>query len=293
METYLDCVPCFVRQAVDSARRTTDDPTVHEKLLREVLRVASTMDMREPPPAMGQRIHRLLRELSGQPDPYRRVKDEFNQLACELLDEYRSRIRQSAHPLEAAARLAIAGNLIDLGVKSHLGQLDVREALEQSLSAPFDAEMDEFARAIASSKSILYLADNAGEIVLDRLLVEQLPLAKTTLAVRGAPVINDATLVDAEAAGLTELVTVIDNGSDAPGTILSDCSEDFQQRFARADLVIAKGQGNYETLSGVEKDIFFALKAKCPVIAQDLGCRLGEMVLQRSNSMASRHRQSA
>jgi uncharacterized protein with ATP-grasp and redox domains len=103
-----------------------------------------------------------------------------------------------------------------------------------------------------------------------------------TVAVRGAPVINDVTIADTQPAGIPGLVEVVDNGSDAPGTILDDCSAEFQRRFDEADLIIAKGQGNYETLSEVEKDIFFMLKAKCPVIARDLACHVGGLILRRS-----------
>ncbi len=130
-----------------------------------------------------------------------------------------------------------------------------------------------------SASRILYLGDNAGEIVLDRLLVEQLPTEKVTFAVRGAPIINDATLEDAIAGGITELVDVMDNGSDMPGTILESCSEAFRKLFAQADIVIAKGQGNYETLSDADGHIFFLLKAKCPVIAKDIGCEVGDLVI--------------
>jgi damage-control phosphatase, subfamily I len=105
-------------------------------------------------------------------------------------------------------------------------------------------------------------------------------IIRQTLESMGFPVINDATMKDAEDAGLTELVEVIDNGSDAPGTILEDCSEAFVDRFEQADLVIAKGQGNYETLSDVDKDIFFLLKVKCPVVARDVGCKMDSLVLR-------------
>ena len=131
----------------------------------------------------------------------------------------------------------------------------------------------------ANAQDILYLADNAGEIVFDRLLIEQLPMQKITVVVKGFPIINDATMEDAVAAGLTEIVSVIDNGSDAPGTILEICSDAFVSRFEQADLIITKGQGNYETLSDIDKNIYFILKAKCPVIASDLGCPIGQMVL--------------
>jgi len=282
MKTFFDCIPCFVRQALDSVRLVTDDESLHEQLLREVLREAGKMDLRQSPPEMGQHIHRLIRDLTGDRDPYRRIKDRFNRLALDLYPELEARLQSSANPMDTAVRLAIAGNIIDFGVNSHLNEAHVHEAIEQALTTPFDGDVKEFAAAISDAEDILFLADNAGEIVFDRLLLRQMPLEKVTVVVKGSPVINDATMVDAEAAGITNMAKVIDNGSDAPGTILDDCSETFRQRFDKADLVIAKGQGNYETLSEANKDIFFVLKVKCPVIAGHMGCQVGSMILRRS-----------
>ncbi len=283
MKTFFDCIACFVRQSLEAVRITTPDEAVHEQLLREVLRVLGEMDMRQSPPAMAKRIHRLIREMTGQADPYRADKERFNRLALDVYPELKARVGRSANPLETAVRLAIAGNVIDLGVNHHLTDEQVHEAIDHALDAPFETDMAAFGEAASSAGNILYLADNAGEIVFDRLLIEQLPVEKVTVAVKGSPIINDATMEDAEATGLTELVKVVDNGSDAPGTILDDCSEAFRRRFNEADLVIAKGQGNYETLSEAGKDIFFILKAKCPVIARDLGCSVGSLVLRRSS----------
>ncbi len=283
MRTFFECIPCFVRQGLDSVRMVTDDEAVHEQLLREILRAASEMDLRRSPPEMGQYVHRLIRELTGRDDPYREVKDRFNRAALEIYPQLKARVEDSSNPLETAVRLAIAGNVIDLGVNSHVEEQDVREAIDHALKASLDGDVEAFGEAVSGARDILYLADNAGEIVFDRLLIEQLPLEKVTVAVKGSPVINDATMTDAEATGLTGLVEVIDNGSDGPGTILEDCSGAFRRRFDRAGLVIAKGQGNYETLSAAEKDIFFILKAKCPVIARDLGCQVGSLVLRRSS----------
>ena len=282
MRTFFDCIPCFVRQSLDSVRMLTDDEAIHEQLLREVLRALGKMDLRQSPPAMAQRIHRLIRELTGESDPYRAAKDRFNRLALDIYPKLKARVKRSADPLATAIRLAIAGNVIDLGVNNHLGDEEVHEAIDHALKAPFDADVAAFAEATSSARTILYLADNAGEIVFDKLLIEQMPLKTVTVAIKGSPIINDATMEDAEASGLAGLVEVVDNGSDAPGTILEDCSEAFRQRFDEADLVVAKGQGNYETLSDVEKDIFFILKAKCPVIARDLGCPMGSLILRRS-----------
>jgi hypothetical protein len=174
---------------------------------------------------------------------------------------------------------------MDLAVNSTLSEAQVRAAIAGCLSEPLDGNVAEFARTVAEAQRILYLTDNAGEIVFDRFLIEHLPRDRVTVAVRGAPVINDATRVDAEAAGLTELVRVIDNGSDAPGTVLDDCSDTFRRQFAGADLIVAKGQGNYETLRESPQRIYFLLRVKCPIIARDLGCPLGRMVLRPSGTL--------
>jgi len=285
MRIFLDCIPCFVRQALDSARLVTDDEQIHEKVVREVLRLAADLDMSQSPPVIGQRIHRLIRKLIGNTDPYRELKQRFNRLALELCAELEERIRTSEDPMETAVRLAIAGNIIDLGVKTSIKESDVEKIIRDCLTADFDIrQVEEFRNAVSRAEKILYLVDNAGEIVFDRLLIEQLPCEKVTVVVKGEPVINDATMEDADVAGLTRIVEVIDNGSDAPGTILESCSQAFRNCFAESDLVIAKGQGNYETLSDADKNIFFILKAKCPVIARDLGCEVGEMILRKSES---------
>jgi uncharacterized protein with ATP-grasp and redox domains len=280
MKTYFDCIPCFIRQALDSVRLITDDEQVHEQVMREVLCLACKMDLRQSPPAMAQKIHRKIRKLTGVQDPYLQVKNRFNKMALQMYPGLRERIEASADPLETAARLAIAGNIIDLGVKTSIKESETEKIINDSLTADFDnRQIDEFRNAVSQAEKILYLADNAGEIVFDQLLIEQLPVEKITLVVKGKPVINDATIEDAQIVGLTDIVRVIDNGSDAPGTILEDCSQDFLQQFKKADLVIAKGQGNYETLSDIDKNIFFILKAKCPVIARHLRCETGRMML--------------
>ena len=151
----------------------------------------------------------------------------------------------------------------------------------------YSIQSSQFEQALNDAEEILYIADNAGEIIFDRLLIEQLPIEKVTIAVKGSPVINDATIEDAILAGLHRIIEVIDNGSDGPGTILESCSQEFVDHFEKADLVIAKGQGNYETLSDIDKNIFFILKAKCPVIARDLGCEVGEMIFRKSKTFSN------
>jgi len=284
MKTSLDCIPCILRQSLDAARMVSKDPKVHENILREVLGWAGEMDLSQSPPAMAQRIHRRLREIAGVDDPYRETKDRQNFIALEMLPSLRSKIESASDPLLLAARLAIAGNVIDMGVNGNLTEADMLQAVNRALTEPLVGDYDEFRTAIAKAQSILYLADNAGEIAFDRLLIEKLLPERVTLVVRGAPVINDATLADAQAVGLDKIVEIIDNGSDAPGTILRDCSQEFQRRYSDADLIIAKGQGNFETLSNEPENIFFLFKVKCPLVSELVHQPIGTQMLLQSRS---------
>ncbi len=288
MKTYFDCIPCFVRQALDSVRLATDDTKIQEQILRRVLDLAGKMDFNSSPPAMAQKIHREIKQLAKTNDPYRQKKHHFNEFALRLFPKFRDLAAHSKDPFEMAVRLAIAGNIIDLGVKSSLELPEAEAVIGKTLTDSFDtSDMAAFKKAADKAQNILYLADNAGEIVFDKFLIEQIGPEKITLVVKGAPVINDATIDDAKAAGLSDLVKVIDNGDDAPGTILEFCSEEFKQRFEKADLIIAKGQGNFESLSDVDKNIFFILRAKCPVIAEHLACPIWTLVLRASKSKVS------
>jgi uncharacterized protein with ATP-grasp and redox domains len=284
MKCEMDCVACLVKQALGAARFVTDNEELHEALVERVMELAAAADMRQSPPAIAQQIHRVVREMTGVADPYAQVKRRFNRFAMDLYPKLYRRIAQSADPADTALRYAIAGNTIDFGVGVELSEADVDQAIDDAMHLPLYGTIDRFWQAVEQAHDILYLADNAGEIVFDRLLIERMPMRRLTVAVRGRPIINDATMEDAEAVGLTNVVEVIDNGSDAPGTILHDCSERFRQRFDEAELVISKGQGNYETLGDEPKHIYFILKTKCKMVAHDLAREIGDHVV-----MAGQH----
>lgn len=282
MKMTLDCIPCFIRQALDAARLVSDDPSVHLKILNEVLQWACNVDLQQPAPVIGQRIHRRLRQVVGVNDPYRSAKDHQNRMALNMLPDLKKRIDSAADPFDLAMRAAIAGNVIDLGVPGSVTEQRILDTIEKCLSEPLVGDPAGFRAAAEKAQEILYITDNAGEIVFDRLLIEKLELSRVTVAVRGAPAINDATMPDAIAAGLDQIVEVIDNGSDAPGTLLSECSHEFRRRFNKADLIISKGQGNFETLSDEPGNIYFLFKAKCKVISEHAHVELGSHVVVRN-----------
>ena len=279
MKTYFDCIPCFLRQALNAARLISTDKDIHELVMRNVLRKTAEMDLNQPPPAMGRHIYQMIREVSGNNDPYKSIKDKFNKFVLGLYPEFQKIILTADNPFEVAVRLAIAGNIIDFGVGSDISTADVYDIVNQSITQELIGSIEKLEHAVSVSNKILYLGDNSGEIVFDRLLIEQLPREKITYAVRGYPVINDVTMEDAKATGITDLVKVIDNGSDAPGTLLDQCSNEFCDIFSEADLIISKGQGNYESLSDTHKNIFFIFTVKCPVVALNSGHPKGSIVI--------------
>ena len=283
MRTYLDCVPCAIRHCLKSVRMATDDETVQERVLREVLAMWQRADWRQSPPAMAQHVHRFIRQVTGVADPYREVKNRYNLLALQMYPGLKGRVDGASDPFEMAVRLSIAGNIIDFGVNATVDQTLVEETIARALTDPLDRDvMQRFEEAIARASTILYLGDNAGEVVFDRLLIERMPCEKVTYVVKGSAIIDDALMEDARVAGLTDLVEVIDNGSDAPGTILDACSAAFRRRFERAELIVAKGQGNFESLSDTEKNAFFLLCPKCAVLSRHLGCAIGQLMLVQS-----------
>jgi uncharacterized protein with ATP-grasp and redox domains len=284
MKTYHECLPCFVNQALSALKRAKASPDQTERAMRAVFGELAAMDFKATPPVTGTRIYRIIRNITGIDDPYVADKKQYNDFAESLLPDIRSIVADAPDTFLAALKLAIAANIIDFGKNGALSETEVRACMGQALAAPInEVAANRLRKAIAEARSILYLCDNAGEIVFDRLLIEQLPRQKITCAVRGAPAINDATMDDARESGLTNLVRVVSNGSDAPGTILDDCSESFRGIFDAANLVIAKGQGNFETLSDMRnKRIFFLLQIKCPVIARDSGHPVGTFVIREN-----------
>ncbi len=286
MKSTLDCIPCFLRQTLEAARMATDDAALHKQIVRQALTLTAEMDFNVPPPVISQRIHQLVREIAGTPDPYRPLKQWYNQMALQWLPELRDKVRRADDPFEAAVLLAIAGNIIDFGVEGELDIQTVRRTVDAALHQKLDPDiLRQFQEEIQKARDILYLGDNAGEIVFDRLLLEQMPMEKVTFVVKGSPILNDAVMEDAVQAGLTELVRVIDNGSNAPGTVLPLCSPDFCSEFNSADLIVAKGQGNFETLDETEANLFFLFQSKCAVVARHSGKPIGTFVLGRQTCL--------
>jgi len=284
MKTYIDCIPCFARQAVEAARMATDDEAIREQIVRKTLDKASRIPFDKNPPYMAMEIHRIVRGLVGDVDPYEKPKSLYNKKALEYYPIMKKIVAESTDRIESAVRLAIAGNNIDFGFRSNSDIIHLDSIIEETRTIPFAVNhIQDFKAELDAARTILYIGDNAGEIVFDRVLIEEVRdfRERVFFAVRGAPILNDVTRVDADEAGLSDIVGIVDTGCDAPGVLLDMCTPSFIRLFRKADLIIAKGQGNYETLSECGRPVFFLLKAKCPVIARDLSVETGGIVLKK------------
>ncbi len=291
MNTGIDCIPCFVRQAAEAVGFCVADESRRAVVMRHILSELARLDWSGVPPATAQILHRMIRKETGNTDPYRSMKENMNRLALKLLPFLQNEARMQEDPGAAVLRLAVAGNLIDAGAKTGLKENDIRTMMCQTCQGEcMKGSARELFQSAELARKVLYLTDNAGEIVFDRALIEMLPREKMVVGVRGSAVLNDATLVDAETAGLLGIVRVLSNGSDAPGILLEDCSAEFRRVFDESDLIIAKGQGNFESLSDTSKHIFFLLQVKCACVAEHLGIPVGRMAICERNDTTGKPR---
>ena len=280
MRTYFDCYPCFLKQALSAARRVGADDATQSVVIHEVLTLLQNIQLDATPPDIAYRVHRIARNTISANDPYQKAKAESTAEALDIYSRLKRLVAQSNDALGTAIRISIAGNIIDFGVTEDIQNL--WQVVESVLHQPY--AIDDTAQLRAKIKNVdyvLFLADNAGETVFDRVLIETLSIP-VVYAVKGGPILNDATIEDAVAAGLDQCATLLSNGSDAPGTILSLCSDEFRCLFERAPLIIAKGQANYETLSEAGSRVFCLLRIKCPVIAHDIGQPVDSIVVRQS-----------
>jgi hypothetical protein len=290
MQVYPDCIACLVKFALDTGRKCTQD----RRLLREIcvdslpIIAAHVSDLATAPPEVAQAINVMIKKKTGAVDPYIEDRKQQNAAALRLSPAVCDMIRTAPDPLKMALRVAALGNRMDSNFPER-GK--IAEVLRSRVSQEFSIDHSgALVRSLADAATLLILGDNAGEIVFDRLLIEeitrQFPQVSVTYVVKSGPVLNDVILDDARAVAMEDVATVITNGDDAPGTVLRRCSPELQQCFRDADVIISKGQGNYETLEAESRgNLFFLLQVKCPVIASDIGARMEDLLLYDVNGV--------
>jgi uncharacterized protein with ATP-grasp and redox domains len=259
-----------------------------EELLREVFIYLSEMDFEVTTPEIIGEIFDMIKRFTNNPDPYKETRNYYNSLFLKLLPEFERKIEQAENAFHLAMRYAIVGNIIDFNPIHNTLLEDIFECfekMEQLILAIDDSQT--LIEDIINAKILLYLGDNCGEICMDKIFLKKIkelnPNIRLLFGVRGKPVVNDSIAEDAYAVGIDEYAVIIDNGDGSLGTVLNRTSPEFKEVYKKADVIIAKGQANYECLSEENKNIYFLLMTKCEVIANDIGVEEKRMICMKSN----------
>lgn len=275
------------------ARLGLNNPADEIIFIRRVLSVLQRCLLSETPVEVSEKIHDVFRELFGKIDPYEEVKEMSNKKALELYPHLKKVLLSSEDRLLTGIQISIVGNIIDYGAKN---SLDIQSQIDSLFAGNLDFRQssyfhyENFKRDLSEAKNILYVLDNAGEIVFDLLFIEHcLKDKRVSAVVRSRPVLNDATMKDVRTCRLDKVMKVFPSGSCAPGTMLKQCTDEFRKHYAKADLIISKGQGNFESLEDKSKNIYYLLKVKCPLIAKSIGAELGSQVLMSNQFKESHH----
>jgi uncharacterized protein with ATP-grasp and redox domains len=274
------CRDCLIEQSQRLANRLIQDDDERTALQLRLQDMISQAFHTGGTGTIHRDVYAQLYLAAGDPDPYREIKRRSTQQVLALYPTLKEKVCIAPDPLYLAARYAISGNVIDFALP-HV--VNIEKELSTALKLPL--AIDHFSKLkqrLIEADRLLMFGDNAGETVLDRLLIETIGLP-TDYVVRNAPIINDATLEDARQAGLGQVARLIPSGSDYPGTLLDECSAEVQQLYAQAPVVISKGQGNFESLMHETKQIFYLLKVKCDLVAEQLNANVGDSVLFAAN----------
>ena len=275
-----DCLPCLFRQSLESARMVTDD----KKIIKDILKKYSKMlpeliDSDAKAPMISEEMQKYIKEISGVDDPYAEIKEKNLKSAFKLLPLVKEEIKKADDPLLAALLMSAMGNSIDAGVSLNV---NIKENIESALADSFAySDYQQFLKELQQAEELLFIADNTGEAVFDKLLIKKIKEdynLKITYAVRETAILNDITAEGAKELGIDDYAEIIKSGSRAPAMLMESASNQFLKHYQNADLVISKGQGNLEGLYGIESEIYFLLKAKCEVIAELLKVKKGDFV---------------
>jgi len=278
MRTYPECFGCVLQQFTSELDLINLDLDTRTRIVKEALVILGEAQDSATAPELSGQLHSMLRDNIGDIDAYAESKRKSHQLALGYQEELRGLIGNGPNKFEQGIKVSATGNLVDViyAREYHLWD-EVESSVNQDL---LGGGLAPFQQKITEASHLLFLADNVGETVFDKVFIEILDIP-VIYAVKGGPILNDATLEDARAAGIDQIAEIVETGSRSPGTILDQCTDDFRKLFDEAPLVLAKGQGNYETLDDHGDKIFFLLRLKCPLISREIGFPHGSLVLKQ------------
>lgn len=285
MDISYECGPCFLRQAREALDLSTDDENVKMQVMEEIFKfLSTTFKAGTNSNSTGSSMHKIIKQKTGCMDPYYKEKVEGNEIALKYLPEVK-KILDENDSLENYVKIAIIGNILDFGAFTLDDDIEgvIKSSLKKDLAVK---DIEEFENSLKTHDKVLYLVDNTGEIVFDKLLLAKLKEydLDITIAVKSEPILNDATMVEALDVGLDEFGKLVEIGAGTVGYVDSEISDEFRQIFDDHEFVISKGMGNYEGLTEIDlskKDIYFLLCVKCNTIARHIGANLHDMLLLR------------
>ena len=283
MKISYECGPCFLRQAREAMDLSTDDETLKMEIMEDIFKfLSSNFKLDTNSNGTGSAMHKMIKEKTSCRDPYRKEKIEGNEIALKYLPDVK-RILEEDSSLENHVKIAIIGNILDFGAFTLDDDIEsvIKTALKKDLAVK---DIEEFEESLKTHDKVLYLVDNTGEIVFDKLLLAKIREygLMITIAVKSEPILNDACMEEALDAGLDEYGEIVEIGCGTVGYVDSEISDEFREIFESHDFVISKGMGNYEGLTEIDlsdKDIYFLLCAKCNTISKDIGVNLHDMLL--------------
>jgi len=278
-----ECGPCFLRQAREALDLSTDDEMLKMEVMGEIFQFLSkNFNEGTNSNGTGSAMHSIIKQKTGCRDPYYKEKIEGNEIALKYLPDVK-RILDADDSLENHVKIAIIGNILDFGAFTLDDDIEsvIKNSLDKDLSIK---DIDEFENSLKTHDKVLYLVDNTGEIVFDKLLLSKIKEygLDITIAVKSEPILNDACVAEALDAGLDEFGEIVEIGAGTVGYVDSEISDEFREIFNSHEFIISKGMGNYEGLTEIDlsdKDIFFLLCAKCNTISRDIGVNLHDMLL--------------
>lgn len=273
MKTNLDCIYCIIKKADERCEKLNSDQNQKLKFMKNVFSLIGESKEDVTAPYLSKCVNDLLRNKFGSTEDYSELKTKYNKLMLGFEDTIQKKINSDDNPLLSSLRYAMVGNFIDFAAMDTIDSKKLNELIRTAKAQNIGKSLyTSFCRELSSSKNLVYLLDNAGEIVFDKLFIKTIkakyPNLQITAIVRGASVFNDVTFTDAKEVGLDKVVPVLDNGTDIPGTQLDKIGEDAKKAIENADLIISKGQGNFETLYGCGKNIYYIFLCKCDLFVR-------------------------
>lgn len=253
-------------------------------MVKEILRLLLTVDINKPSPYLSEKVWEIVIKHIGTDNPYKEINNFYNKELLKSEEKLKNIITSSDDKFKTAIKLSITGNIIDFGAKNDFSFKTVLDKINEINTKLLDIDdSDKLYKDLTNSNTLLYLGDNNGEIIFDKIFIEYLkiifPQIIIYFGVRGKPIINDVTKEDAKMVGMDKLVEIIDNGDGSPGTIIEKVSKEFKDLFYKVDVIISKGQGNFESLSNIDrKKIYFLFMAKCDVVAKEIGTKVMSLV---------------